>query len=105
MNTHRRRRHHHHNSHDPMIVFCTTCKGRAQHIKETLNVNILDNQDYQNCKFVVLDYGSDDDLLEYLSHYPTFIDKGRLSVYSLLNAGSFQMAHAKNVAHRLGILE
>ena len=50
----------------PLIVFCTTCKGRAQHIEQTLPKNLADNARYLNCKFVVLDYNSPDHLQEYL---------------------------------------
>lgn len=87
------------------IAFCTTCKGRAQHVKLTLSKNITDNADYDDCVFIVLDYGSRDDLIPYLkANHQTDIDRGRLVVYSLAHDGPFRMAHAKNVAHRLGIL-
>lgn len=88
-----------------MIVFVTTCKGRAQHLKLTLPQNLADNADYHDCKFVVLDYSSEDDLLGYLSNFEASLLSGRLSVYSLRGADKFRMAHAKNVAHRCGLLE
>lgn len=88
------------------IAFCTTCKGRAQHLKITLPRNLADNASYADAVFVVLDYGSDDDLRTYLgTHHAADIASGRLVVYSLQRAGTFQMAHAKNLAHRCGILE
>src|ERR1700761_5016647 len=88
-----------------MIVFCTTCKGRAQHLKETLPRNLADNPGF-NCKFVVLDYGSKDDLLEYLQdNHAQEIASGKLTVYSYPTNAPFHMAHAKNMAHRLGMLE
>lgn len=85
------------------IVFCTTCKGRVQHIKKTLPQNLADNP---TASFVVLDYNSQDGLLEYLAreHTGDIID-GRLAVYSYRDAGAFRMSHAKNMAHRLAILE
>jgi sulfotransferase family protein len=91
---------------DPMIVFCTTCKGRTQHLAETLPKNLVDNVDYFRHKFVVLDYGSPDHLSEYLMvrHFGD-IDSGRLVVYSFPEAEQFKMAHAKNMAHRCGLLE
>ncbi len=92
---------------NPCIVFATTCKGRTQHLKETLPRNIGDNADYPNCHFLVLDYGSTDDLLDYLSgfqHPGLAAGPERLLVYSLIDSGPFKMAHAKNTAHRLGIL-
>jgi hypothetical protein len=84
-----------------MIVFCITCKGRTQHLKQTLLANLADNfGSYPNCKFVVLDYNSQDGLVEWLSVW-----WNRPVVYSYRDPGPFRMAHAKNMAHRLGILE
>jgi hypothetical protein len=62
---------------------------------------------YERAKFIVLDYGSRDNLLSYLkTSYAEEIESGRLVVYSLLSPlGPFRMAHAKNMAHRLGMIE
>lgn len=89
-----------------MVVFCTTCKGRAQHVEKTLPKNLADNVDYPNCKFVLVDYSSPDHLSEYLrTNHADAIASGRLVVYSFKEIGPFRMAHAKNMAHRLGIRE
>ena len=90
-----------------MIVFCTTCKGRAQHIEKTLPRNLADNADYPNCRFVILDYNSADHLLPYLgANHAADVAGGRLAVYGEYSwPGPFRMAHAKNMAHRCGILE
>lgn len=89
-----------------MIVFCTTCKGRVQHLERTLPKNLEDADGYRNCKFVVLDYGSQDRLLDYLKvNHSGAIGLGRLVVYSFNQITPFHMAHAKNMAHRCGILE
>ena len=86
-----------------MIAFCTTCKGRAQHIERTLPRNLADNREG---KFILLDYNSPDHLIEYLrQNHQREIEAGRLTVYSYREPGPFKMAHAKNMAHRLGILE
>src|SRR5580692_8143494 len=91
---------------EPLIAFCTTCKGRLQHLRETLPQNIFDNADYQNCKFVVLNYGSPDGMNDYLREmFGGFVAMGKLAVYSFREAGGFQMAHAKNMAHRAGMIE
>lgn len=88
-----------------MVIFCTTCKGRRQHIEQTLPKNLKDNS-CSNHKFVLLDYGSADGLETYLkSHHMEAIESGRLVVYTFKGPGPFRMAHAKNTAHRLGILE
>ena len=89
-----------------MIAFCTTCKGRTVHLKETLPQNLADNADYANCKFIILDYNSQDDLLAYLkANHLREIESGRLVVYSFREPGPFHMAQAKNLAMRCGILE
>ena len=84
------------------IVFATTCRGRAQHLKLTLPQNLKGNL---KAKFVVLDYGIDYDLCLWLTGtFPKEIESGRLSIYSY-PAARFAMAHAKNMAHRCAILE
>lgn len=90
----------------PSIIFCTTCKGRAQHVERTLPKNLADNADYERLKVVLLDYASPDNLLPYLrSNHAADIASGRLVVYSFSEPGPFRMAHAKNMAHRLAIIE
>jgi Sulfotransferase domain/N-terminal domain of galactosyltransferase len=85
------------------IVFCTTCKGRTQHLRQTLPKNMADNP---RSKFVVLDYGSDDDLVTYLcSEHLNDIREGRLIIYANRSEPKFRIAHAKNQAYRCGILE
>ena len=89
-----------------MVVFCITCKGRSQHIKQTLPKNLADNEDFPDCKFVLLNYGSPDDLVRYvMMEHRSAIGSGRLVLYLYPDTGAFRMAHAKNMAHRLGILE
>jgi hypothetical protein len=90
----------------PRIAFCTTAKGRTGHLSRTLPKNIAHNRYYPNAVFVVVDYGSPDYLLDYLkTEHAADIESGRLVVYSYPTAGAFNMAHAKNMAHRLGLLE
>jgi sulfotransferase family protein len=89
-----------------VIVFCTTCKNRTQHLEKTLPQNLADNGDYPDCKFVILGYDSSDHLLPYLQEkHQDAIDSGRLVVYNYRDSTPFKVAHAKNMAHRLGILE
>jgi hypothetical protein len=93
------------------IAFCTTCKSRTQHLELTLPRNLADNADYPNCKFVVLDYNSPDHINTYLlKNHKSDIDSGRLVVYTMLPRDDgyvfpFRMSHAKNMAHRCGMLE
>lgn len=80
------------------IAFCTTVKNRAQHLAQTLPKNMAGNP---RSTLVVLDYGSEDNLQEILE--PLKCD--RLKIFSYRSLGPFHMTHAKNMAHRLGILE
>jgi hypothetical protein len=89
----------------PRIAFCITCKNRTQHLELTLPENLVDNARYPNAVFVVLDYNSQDNLLPFLSGFKDVIEANRLVVYSYREPGPFKMAHAKNMAHRLGMLE
>lgn len=85
------------------IVFCTTCKDRTEHLRQTLPRNLDDNP---GSKFLVLDYGGDGDLLAYLrDEMARYVESGRLVVYSYRGANRFHMAHAKNMAHRCGMRE
>lgn len=89
---------------DPTIAFCTTCKGRIAHLKRSLPRNIQDSESYPKVKFIVLDYNSKDGLHDYLMGEHD-VECGRLAAYRFTEPTPFRMAHAKNVAHRLGILE
>lgn len=87
----------------PTVYFCTTCKGRVQHIERTLRQNIHHNPD---AKFILVDYNSQDYLIDYLkARCWEEICSGQLTVYSYKEDTPFRMAHAKNMAHRLAIFE
>ena len=85
-----------------MIVFCTTCKGRTQHLEVTLPQNLADNK---SSKFVILNYGDPGPLRKFLSGFEKERESGRLVVYVHPCEGPFRMAHAKNMAHRLAMRE
>lgn len=87
----------------PTVYFCTTCKGRVQHIERTLRQNMHHNPD---AKFILVDYNSQDHLIDYLKACCwEEICSGQLTVYSYYQNHPFRMAHAKNMAHRLAIVE
>lgn len=87
------------------IIFVTTCKGRALHVKETLPRNLADNPGSLS-RFLILNYGSQDDLLDYLiSNHKADLKSGKLILYTFPANGAFNIAHAKNMAHRLAIRE
>jgi len=86
------------------VIFCTTCKNRYQHLAETLPKNLADNN-MPNTKFVVVDYNSGDDMAERISKdHAKDIASGKLIYYKYHADHKFRMAHAKNLAHRLGII-
>jgi sulfotransferase family protein/glycosyl transferase family 7 (putative galactosyltransferase) len=87
------------------IVFATTCKGRAEHVKQTLPQNLADNPS-PNSKFVLLDYSSQDGLAEWVrdTQMPA-IEAGKLIYYFFPAPGAFRIAHAKNMAARCGMIE
>jgi GT2 family glycosyltransferase len=85
------------------VAFCITCKNRTQHLKLTLAKNLADNP---GSKFILLDYGSEDDLREWVrANFSKAIHKGHLAIYHYPTVRPFRMAHAKNMAHHLGMLE
>lgn len=90
----------------PRIAFCTTCRGRVEHLSQTLPENIRDVRGYDNAVFVVLDYGDSTGLSQYIaSNHKADLDSGRLVYYRNPEPTRFHMAHAKNMAMRCGMLE
>lgn len=88
------------------IAFCTTCKGRVQHLEKSLPRNLADNEDYPDCVFIVLDYNSQDGLGDYIrENHGLCLESARVVYYRHPGPQTFKVAHAKNMAHRLGILE
>lgn len=85
------------------IVFVTTCKGRTEHLRQTLPQNLVDNP---HSRFVVLDYSSKDGLNNFLREdMGGAIQSDRLAVYHFPTADRFSMGHAKNMAARCGMIE
>lgn len=85
------------------VLFCTTCKGRTDHLSRTLPQNLADNP---NARFVVLSYNDQDSLASYIqANHCSDMESGRLAFYQYHEDVSFRMAHAKNLAHRLAALE
>jgi hypothetical protein len=86
------------------ICFVTTCKNRVPHLALTLSQNLYDNLG-PDIKFVVLDYNDQNGLGDLRSNHAQDIASGRLVVYQYRKNVPFRMAHAKNMAHRLGAKE
>ena len=84
------------------VAFCTTCKGRTQHIEETLPANLRDST---KARMVLVNYNSPDHLDAFIQkNHMVDIESGKLSVYRFTEPGPFRMAHAKNLSHRLALL-
>jgi len=84
------------------VSFCTTCMGRLEHLKHTLPLNLIHNQQTPLVEFVLLDYSSPDELQNWVKdELKTELSTGRVVFYSAAGFQHFHHAHAKNVAHRL----
>lgn len=56
--------------------------NRLHHLEQTLLTNILDNADYPDLEFVLLDYNSTDQLEQYVkTSLQQYIDNGTLVYY------------------------
>ena len=83
------------------ISFCITCMNRSGHIKKTLLKNILNNIDYPDVEFVLLDYNSKDDLEQWVkSNLNDYIKSGVLKYFQTKEPKYFHVSKAKNMAHR-----
>jgi len=83
-----------------MISFCTTCMNRTCHLARTLPINLVNTRDC-DVEFVVLNYGSRDDLDHFMGMFYHLIMTSRVR-YFKTQQDVFRMSHAKNVVHKLG---
>jgi len=84
-----------------LISLCTTCKGRAHHLKETLPLNMRDNGDDPAVEFLILDYDSPDDLQAWVHReLKSQIEAGIVTYLRLEGYPAFSMPHSRNVAFR-----
>jgi N-terminal domain of galactosyltransferase len=76
--------------------------NRLAHIAATLPQNLLDNRDYPDVDFVILNYNSKDELQKYiLDTFGAEIRSGRISYYRTAQPDYFDRSHSRNVAFRL----
>lgn len=89
------------------LSLCTTCMGRAHHLKQTLPRNLADSVDWsrpEEVEFVVLDYSSPDDVAQWITsdaRLRPYLDAGILKLASCEGQPYFRHSHAKNIAHAL----
>lgn len=85
----------------PVLSFCTTTMGRKCHLQLTLpsNLKLAGSAD---AEFVVLDYGSTDDVETWIrSNFVDEIGAGLLQFHRVDWPTTFHISHAKNSVHRL----
>ena len=83
------------------VSICITVMNRLHHIKETLSVNLLEN-DSPGIEFILLDYNSNDSLDQYIkTNFSQHLETGRLIYYKCNTVQSFKRSHSRNMAFRL----
>lgn len=84
------------------ISFCVVCMNRLHQLKQTLLQNIIDNKDYPQLEFIVLDYNSKDGMEDWIKeNFSEYIDNGRLIYYKTTDPNSWSPSHSKNLAFKL----
>ena len=82
------------------IAFCTTCKNRGEHIKQTLPYNLQSLR--ENDSINIVDYGSEDGISEWIwANFRDQIDNRKVNLFQVINPTTWNMARAKNLAHRI----
>lgn len=76
--------------------------NRTLHLKETLVRNILDNSAYPNLEYVLLNYGSKDDMHAWVTgEMSQYLESGLLKYYKADFPEVFRMSHSKNMVFKL----
>ena len=86
------------------ISFCTTVMDRFEHIEKTFIKNILDNDSFPDCEFVLLNYNCPDPRTDEwaCNKLMPYIKSGKVNYYKYSDESkSFHASHARNVAFRL----
>ena len=82
------------------ISFCTTCMNRVEHLQKTLPKNLIDNADYSQVEFVVLDYNSTDGLEDWMmQNLQNWQEK--VVYFKTLQPQNYARSHSRNMAFRL----
>lgn len=84
----------------PKISFCTTVMNRLHHIQKTLPQNIVDNNDYTNIEWVILDYNSTDGLEEWY-HANANVLGENVKYFRTNEPSHYKRSHSRNMAFRL----
>lgn len=74
---------------------------RLHHLIQTLPSNLLTAASYPDSEFIILNYGSRDNLHEWVrDNLKSWIDRGIVKYYRTQIPQHFVATHAKNIAHR-----
>jgi len=86
----------------PTVSFCPTCRNRLWQLRQTLPANLTALSRQPSTELVLVDYGSSDELVEWVWHnFQSPIDAGLLQFFQLEKRPPWNCARAKNLAHRL----
>ncbi|MDR6784088.1 hypothetical protein ABIE26_002523 [Pedobacter africanus] len=84
------------------ISFCIEGVGILNSLKQTLIRNILDNQNYNNFEFIIVDYDSEEDIELWLKEsLNEYINEGKVVHYKTEKKKIYNCSHAKNLAFKL----
>jgi len=84
------------------ISYCIVCMNRLRHLKATLLKNIADTLNDQNIEFVLLDYNSQDGMMDWVKeNLSEYISSGRLIYFRTDEPDEFSHSHSKNMAFKL----
>ena len=82
------------------VSICTTVMDRTYDLRKTLELNIIDNADYCNAEFVVLNYGSNDDLDDFITKDMKDYVSGGILKYVKVDAKHYDMGRSRNIAFK-----
>ena len=83
-----------------LISFCSTCRNRLWQLMDTLPRNLESISDPH--ELVLVDYGSTDGLSDWIwNNYKNHIENKKLVFFEVKNEVRWNVARAKNLAHRL----
>ncbi len=84
------------------ISICTVSMNRLVHLSQTLPRNIMENMNFPNVEFVVLNYNSRDDIDNWMkTNMKQYIQSGILKYYKTDEPQYFQRSHSKNTVMKL----
>lgn len=84
------------------ISICTNVMGRTYDLKRTYVKNIVDNLDYPNVEFVLVNYNSKDDMDEWVKRYlSVYIEDGIVNYYKTTEPEFYEMGHSRNLQSKL----